>query len=465
MSTADSSLDAYLDAHHEERLESLLELLRIPSISALPEHAGDCRAAAERIAADLQAAGVEHVEVSETGGHPIVYGDWLHAPDAPTILIYAHYDVQPVDPIELWTTAPFDPFVEDGRLVGRGSADDKSQVHLHVRAAEALLAVRGKLPVNVKYVFEGEEESSSVHLEGWLEANRDRLASDLAIISDTGFFDGNLPAITVSLRGLMYAQVDVELSPVDLHSGSYGGAVGNPANALAVILASLKGPDGRIRVAGFYDDVVALTVADREASAALPFDEEAFRVSIPVPALTGEAGFTTLERRGARPTLDVNGLWGGFTGEGSKTIIPAHAHAKVSCRLVADQEPDKIFELLKAHVESVAPPSVRVSVRYLGGGSPSRTPIDHPAMRAATRSIEAVFGRSPLFIREGGSIPICASFERVLGLPVVLYGFANQDCRAHAPNEFMILENYELGIRAVARLFDELGPMKAELEG
>jgi acetylornithine deacetylase/succinyl-diaminopimelate desuccinylase-like protein len=451
-----AALETYLDANRDRRLVSYLDFLRIPSISALPEHAGDCRTAAEWVAGQLRAMGVEHVEVSETGGHPIVYGDWLHAEGAPTVIVYGHYDVQPVDPIGEWETAPFEPFIRGDRVIGRGAADDKGQIHIHLRATEALLATRGGLPVNLKFVFEGEEESSSIHLDPWLEANRGRLAADIAVISDSGFFDGNLPAITIGLRGLEYVQIDVTGPPVDLHSGSYGGAVQNPANALAAIIAGLKGPDGRVRIPGFYDDVVPLTDLDRAAFAALPFDDEAYRRSLDLPALFGEAGFTTLERRGARPTLDVNGIWGGFQGEGSKTIIPAHAHAKVSCRLVADQDPDRIFELLRAYVMEIAPPGVRVEVQNLGGGRPSLTPIDHPATQAAARALAATFGQEPVYIREGGSIPICASFESILGLPVVLLGFTPPDDNAHAPNESMSLANHETGIRTVAAYWDEL---------
>src|SRR5664279_526010 len=344
--------EAYLAANADRRLASYLEFLRIPSISAQPEYAGACRETAEWLANQLDAIGVEHVEVSETGGHPIVYGDWLHAPDAPTVIVYGHYDVQPVDPIELWETAPFEPFLKGDRVIGRGSADDKGQIHIHLRATEAILATRTALPVNLRFVFEGEEESSSPNLDRWLEANRSRLTADLAVISDTGFFEGNRPAITVGLRGICYIQVDVTTTAVDLHSGSYGGAVQNPANALAQIIAALKGPDGRIRVPGFYDDDV-------------------YRTALGLPALVGEAGYSTLERRGGRPTLDVNGIWGGFQGDGSKTIIPAHAHAKISCRLVTAQDPGTIFELLRAFILEVAPPGCTVQVQCLGGGRPS----------------------------------------------------------------------------------------------
>ena len=450
------AFETYLADNAERRIASYLEFLRIPSISAQPEYAGSVREAAQWLAGQLEAIGIEHAEVSETGGHPVVYGDWLHAPDAPTVLVYGHYDVQPVDPIELWETAPFEPFVKGERMVGRGSADDKGQIHIHLRATEAILATRGALPVNLKFVFEGEEESSSVHLDAWLEANKGRLAADLAVISDTGFFEGNLPAITIGLRGICYVQVDVTGTAVDLHSGQFGGAVQNPATALAQIIAALKGPDGRIRVPGFYDDVVALSEADRAAFAALPFDEERYRTDLGLPALVGEAGYTTLERRGGRPTLDVNGLWAGFVGDGAKTIIPAHAHAKISCRLVTAQDPGTIFELLRAFVLEVAPPGCTVDVQYLGGGRPSLTPIDHPATQAAARAIAATFGVAPVYIREGGSIPVCASFETILGLPVVLLGFTPPDDNAHAPNESMSLPNHETAIRTVAAYWDEL---------
>ncbi len=450
------ALETYLAATADTRIADYLEFLRIPSISAQPEYAASCREAAEWLAGQLRAIGVEHVEVAETGGHPVVYGDWLHAPDALTAIVYGHYDVQPVDPIELWETAPFEPFVRGDRMIGRGAADDKGQVHIHLRATEALLATTGGLPINLKFVFEGEEESSSVHLDAWLEANKARLAADLAVISDTGFFEGNRPAITVGLRGICYIQVDVTGTRVDLHSGQFGGAVQNPANALAQIIAALKGPDGRIRVPGFYDDVVVLTEVDRAAFADLPFDEDLYRTDLGLPALVGEAGYSTLERRGGRPTLDVNGIWGGFQGDGAKTIIPAHAHAKISCRLVPDQDPGTIFELLRAFILEVAPPGCTVEVRSLGGGRPSLTPIDHPATKAAARAIEATFGVAPLYIREGGSIPVCASFETILGLPVVLLGFTPPDDNAHAPNESMSLANHETAIRTVAAYWHEL---------
>lgn len=457
MTTPSTDLEAYLATTAERRLERYLDFIRIPSVGGMAEHAADTRRAAEVLAGELRGGGMEHVEVAETGGHPVVYADWLHAgADAPTVLVYAHYDVQPGDPIESWETSPFEPVIRDGRVLGRGAADDKAHIQMLVRVAEALLAVRGAFPVNVRYLFEGEEESSSVHLDTWLEANRGRLAADLAMVCDTGFFEGNLPSICVGLRGIVYVQVDVAGPTVDLHSGSFGGAVANPATVLVEMLAALKGPDGRIRIPGFYDDVIPLTDADRAAFAALPFDEAAWMAEIGVEALAGEAGYSTLERRSARPTLDVNGIWGGFTGDGPKTIIPASAHAKVSCRLVANQDPALILARLTDHLIAIAPPGVRVTVHDLGTGRGTLTPIDHPATRAAARAIEATFGVAPLYFREGGSIPVAASFERILGQPVVLLGFMNPDARAHAPNENMVLANFETGLRTLARMFDEL---------
>ena len=452
----DAALDTHLAETHDARLESYKEFLRIPSISALPEHAPDVRRAAEWLADALRTAGLENVSVEETSFHPVVYADWLHAEGAPTALVYGHYDVQPVDPLDLWTSPPFEPVIVDDRMLARGSADDKGQIHAHAMAAAAILATRGRYPINVKYVFEGAEESGSEGLDAWLTANRERLTADVAIISDTGFFEGNIPAITVSLRGLMYAQIDVVGSPVDLHSGSYGGAVQNPANALAQIIAALKGPDGRIRIPGFYDAVVALTDEEHAAIAELPFDEVAYRESSHVGALVGEVGYSTLERRATRPTLDVNGVWGGFQGHGTKTIIPAHAHAKVSCRLVSAQEPKDIFAKFRDFVLEIAPPGVKVTVQDLGGGRPSRTPIDHPMTRAAARALEATFGRAPVYSRQGGSIPVTASFESILGLPVVLLGFAQPNENAHAPDEWMSLANYEGAIRAIVATFDEI---------
>jgi acetylornithine deacetylase/succinyl-diaminopimelate desuccinylase-like protein len=461
MLTVDQSIETFLDAHRDERLESYKELLRIPSISALPEHKPDIERAARWIADELTRIGFEHSEVCPLeGGHPVVYADWLHAEGAPTILVYCHYDVQPVDPIELWETAPFDPFVKDGRMVGRGSADDKGQLHMHLKAAEAILATRGKLPLNLKFVFEGMEEAGSVGLEAWLAANRERLAADAIVISDTGFFEGNVPAITTSLRGMMYAQIDVTGGPVDLHSGGFGGAVQNPANAIARIITELKSPGGKVQVPGFYDDVVDPTAQERFEISCLPFDEGDFHRQTGVPELVvGEPGFTLLECMGVRPTLDVNGIWGGFTGEGSKTIIPAHAHAKVSCRLVPDQDGDRIFEQFREYVLKIAPRGVKVEVSDLGTAKALRMDPSLPVSKAAGAALESTFGQAPVYIRSGGSIPVAAMFSEILEQPITMLGFVNPDCNAHAPNETMVLLNYETGLRTIVTLWDDLGTM------
>ena len=469
MLTVDQSIEAYFDAHKDERLESYKELLRIPSISTLPEHKPDIERAARWIADEMTRIGIENAAILPTQGHPIVYGDWLHADDAPTILVYCHYDVQPVDPIELWETAPFDPFVRDGRMVGRGSADDKGQLHMHLKAAEAILATRGRLPLNLKFIFEGEEEHSSVGLDEWLAVNRDRLAADAIVISDTGFFEGNVPALTTSLRGMVYVQIDVTGGPIDLHSGSYGGAVQNPANALARIITELKDASGRVLVPGFYDDVVAPTTQERFEISCLPFDEGDFHKVTGVPELVvGEPGFTLLECMGVRPTLDVNGIWGGFTGEGSKTIIPAHAHAKVSCRLVPDQDGEKLFAAIRDYVLQVAPRGVKVEVQNLGTARAMRMDPELPISKAAAKALEATFGKAPVFIRSGGSIPVSALFDDLLGLPITMLGFTNPDDNAHAPNETMVLLNYETGLRTITRLWDDLGrmsPLEARMGG
>ena len=456
IAVVDPAVEAQLEATREARHASYLELLRIPSISTLPEHAGDCVRAAEWIAAELTRIGFDHVEVAPTAGHPIVYADWLHADGAPTILVYCHYDVQPVDPIDLWETAPFEPFIRDGLVVGRGSADDKGQLHMHLRAAEALLATRGALPVNLRIVFEGEEESTSANLAGWLRDNLGRLACDAVVISDTGFFEGNRPALCVGLRGLLYTQIDVTGPATDVHSGGYGGLVENPANALARIIADLKDRDGVVRIPGFYDDVVKLTQQERRDIKAMAFDEDAVRDECGVPILAGEVGFEPLERLGYRPTLDVNGIWGGFMGEGSKTIIPGHAHAKVSCRLVPNQDPATIFARFRAYVAEIAPPGVTVEVRALGMGRPVVVSADDPVATAALDALEATFGAKPFLIRGGGSIPVAEMFATILGRSPVMLGFAHPDDHAHAPNEFMRLANYETGIRTIVSLWDSL---------
>jgi acetylornithine deacetylase/succinyl-diaminopimelate desuccinylase-like protein len=455
-----AQIDAFLSASADERLADYLDFLRIPSISTLPAHKADMQAAAEFVADHFRTAGLDNVEISPTAGHPVVYADWLHAEGAPTVLVYCHYDVQPVDPLDLWHKPPFEPVVENGRVYGRGAADDKGQLHFHLWAARAWLEVAGRLPINVRYVFEGEEEFGSQHFDDWLTANRARLSADLAVISDTGFFEGNAPAITIGLRGIMYAQIDVVGSTLDLHSGGFGGMVENPANALATIVAALKKPDGSVAVPGFYDEVRPLSAEERAEFARLPFDEAAFRATHGLNELHGEPGYSPLERRGARPTLDVNGLWSGFMGDGAKTIIPAHAHAKISSRLVPDMQPRRTYEIVRDYVLSIAPAGVDVSIHEIHDGMWSLAGIDQPAVAAAADALTEVFGQPPYYLREGGSIPAAASFGSILGLPVVLLGFSPPDDQAHAPNESMRLDNYEGGLRTIVRYWQRLGELE-----
>ena len=461
--TMDPAVERYLDDTADERLADFLEFLRIPSVGGVPAYDADTRACAEWVAARLRHAGLDTVEVSETERHPVVYAEWLGAPGAPTVIAYAHYDVQPVEPLDLWVRPPFEPRLEDGRVYARGAEDDKAQLHMHIAALEALLRTRGRLPLNVKLIFEGEEESGSEHLDPWLERHRGRLGADVAVISDGGFFEGNIPAVGYGLRGLVYMEIRVSGPTLDLHSGAYGGTVENPANALARIIASFHDADHRVAVPGFYDDVRPLSDAERSALASLPFDEEAYRGQMGVPELVGEKGRTVLERRWARPTLDVNGIWGGWTGDGPKTIIPAWAAAKVSCRIVPDQDPERIFGLVRDHVAAVTPRGVRSEITLVNIGRPALTPIDHPATREAFEALRETFDREPVFIREGGSVPVAASFQSILGLPVVLLGFSPPDGQAHAPNEWMDLHNYESGIRAIVRYWERLAERGDEL--
>ncbi len=461
LNTPIDSVDAFLDDTAAERLEELKEFVRIPTIGVLPEHAADVRAGAEWIAARMREMGLEHVDVSSTAGHPVVYADWLHAPGAPTVVVYAHYDVQPVDPLELWVRPPFEPRVENGRIYGRGVADDKGQVHLHLWAARAWLETQGRLPLNVRYVIEGEEEAGSPHFEAWLQANTDRLAGDIVVVTDTGFYEDNHPALTVSLRGNMYFQLDVTGPSQDLHSGGFGGMVQNPANALVQILSSLRDDAGRVTIPDFYAEAPTLSPTEREEFARLPFDETAFAAGIGVPELFGEPGYSPLERKGMRPTLDVCGMWAGFSGEGSKTIIPAHAHAKVSCRLARGMDPNKTFQRVRDAVMAVDVPGVRVDITQLDEMWPFVVSPEHPAARTAADCLEEVFGEAPYFVYEGGSIGAVASFDRVLRLPVVLLGFTNPDDQAHSPNESLVLANYEGGVRTIARYWQALAQSSA----
>ena len=456
MSTPIEAVEAYLARTAEQRLEDFVEFLRIPTIGSLPEHAEDMARGAAWIAQHMRDIGLENVEVSPTGGNPIVYADWLHAEGAPTVVVYAHYDVQPVDPLELWVRPPFEPRVENGRVYARGAADDKGQVHLHLWAARAWLATEGRLPVNIRYVFEGEEEDGSPNFEAWLEANTERLAGDLVVVTDTGFYEGNHPALTVSLRGNTYFQIDVSGPSQDLHSGGFGGMVQNPANALIRIMASLRDGEGRVTVPGFYDDAPVLSEDERAEFERLPFDEQEFAQAIGVSELFGEPEYSPLERKGMRPTLDVCGMWAGFTGEGSKTIIPAHAHAKFSCRLAPGMDPNTTFERVRDAIMAVEVPGVEVEVRQLDEMWPFVVSPEHPAAQTAAACLRDVFGKDPYYIYEGGSIGAVASFDKVLHVPIVLLGFTNPDDNAHSPNESLVLENYEGGARTVARYWEAL---------
>ncbi|HEX2172142.1 MAG TPA: dipeptidase [Dehalococcoidia bacterium] len=429
------TVQEYIDANRQRFVDDLIEIVRIPSISSSPDHRGEVARCAEHLAGEMLRVGLERAEVVPTAGHPMVYGERVTDPARPTVLIYGHYDVQPVDPLDQWQSPPFEPQERGGELYGRGTVDDKGQVYVHLKAIESWLSQTGDLPVNVKLMVEGEEEIGSENLTRFLLDNHDRLAADAVLISDTPMFRRGYPSICYGLRGLCYMEVHVRTSPVDLHSGSLGGVVANPANALAEIIAKLHDDQGRVTIPGFYDRVRPIAPAEREALAKLPFDEAEFLRTVGAPGLVGEAGFSTLERLWARPTLDVNGIWGGFSGEGTKTIIPATAAAKISMRLVADQDPEEIARLFEEYVPTLAPPGVTVTVRRHHGGRPFIAPVEHPAFQAADRALERAFGRAPVYIREGGSIPFVAEIADVLQRPCLLVGFGLPDENSHAPNE------------------------------
>ncbi|HEX8242835.1 MAG TPA: dipeptidase [Longimicrobium sp.] len=450
------SVTDYLQQNRGQSLAELNELLRIPSVSAKSEHKGDTAAAAEWLAARMRDIGLTTVEVVATAGHPVVLGEWRGAQGAPTLLVYGHYDVQPPEPLDEWLTPPFEPTVRDDRLYARGSVDDKGQVYLHLKAVEAHLKTNGSLPVNVVFCIEGEEEVGSPHLAEFLAANADRLRCDAVMISDTTMFAPGLPSITIGLRGLAYMEVRVRGPQVDLHSGVYGGAVVNPANALAKIIAQLHDERGRVAIPGFYDRVVEIDPAEREMIAGLPFEEETLRKEVGSPKLGGEAGYGPLERVWVRPTLDVNGLLSGYTGEGAKTVLPCRAMAKVSMRLVPDQDHREIERLFTDHVKSLAPEGVTVEVEALHGGQPWFATPSGPVFEAAKRALAKAYGREPVTIREGGSIPIVKAFEETLHAPVVLIGFGLPGENAHAPNEWMSVDNFHRGAEAIAALYDEL---------
>jgi acetylornithine deacetylase/succinyl-diaminopimelate desuccinylase-like protein len=452
-----STAVAYARKNYPRFLDELKALLRIPSVSTLPEHAGDCHFAAEVLAADLSKIGMENVRLIETEGHPLVYADWLHAAGKPTALVYGHYDVQPPDPLDEWLSPPFEPTERNGNLYARGAVDDKGQVIMQLKALESLL-VAGALPINVRVLLEGEEEVGGEGIGKYVATKPPELKADFALVSDTELFAPGLPTLCVGLRGMIYTELEVRGAKTDLHSGMYGGAAPNPFFALAQILAGLKDENGHILIPGFYDDIIPPSPEELAAWQSLPFDEEQYRIhEVGSKQLVGEAGYSVLERTWARPTLEVHGIPGGFIGAGAKTVIPAKAVAKISMRLVPGMTPAKSFDLYKKYVAMLAPAGVDVEVRLIHSGDPCLIPVDNPYIQAATRALHEVWGKDTVFIRSGGSIPIVGDFARNLGLPSVMMGFGLPDDNIHAPNEKFNLQNFALGIESLVRFLEEVG--------
>lgn len=449
-------LTRYLETHRERFVEDLKAALRIPSVSAQPEHREDTRRCAEHIAGHLRELGMTRVEVVPTAGHPVLYGEWLGAPGKPTALLYGHYDVQPPDPLELWRTPPFEPTLRDGKLFARGAVDDKGQVYMHLKAIEAHMQVNGGLPINLKVVIEGEEEVGSEHLERFLRERRAELDADVIVVSDTAMLGPDQPALCYGLRGILYTQIEVTGPAQDLHSGHFGGAVANPANALCAIIAALRDGDGRITVPGFYDKVRTVPPGEREMLRNSPFDEAAYLRESGSPGPWGERGYSTLERITVRPTLDVNGMWSGYIGEGSKTVLPSLAAAKVSMRLVPHQDPVELFPRFEAYVKKLAPPGVTAKVLDLHSAPPFLTDPAHPMLEAARRALARAWSKPAVMMLEGGSIPVMATFEQTHGLPSILMGFGLDDDQVHAPNEKFSLSSFHGGTRSVAYLYEEL---------
>ena len=441
-------IKSYIETNKERFLSELFELLRIPSVSADPKYKSDIIRTAESIKNSLIAAGAEQVEVCPTAGNPIVYGEKIIDPKLPTVLVYGHYDVQPPDPIELWTSPPFEPVIKDGKIYARGACDDKGQMYMHVKAFELMMKTNS-LPCNVKFMIEGEEEVGSTNLGPFLSANKEKLKANVVLVSDTGILANDTPSICVGLRGLSYNEVEVTGPGRDLHSGLYGGAVANPINILCDMISSLIDENGHITIPGFYDDVEELSKEERAEMAKAPFDVEVFKKSINLPDIRGEKGFTTPERTSIRPTLDVNGIWGGYTGEGAKTVIPSKAYAKISMRLVPHQSNEKITALFEKHFKAIAPSGVSVRVMPHHGGEPVVTPTSSIAYQAASKAMELTFGKKPIPVRSGGSIPIIALFENTLGLKTVLLGFGLDSDAIHSPNEHYGLFNYYKGIETI----------------
>ena len=450
--------EAYLEDNRSRFLKELFDFLRIPSISALPEHADDVRLAGQWVADRLRRAGAENVQVMPTGGHPVVYGDWLHAPGKPTVLIYGHFDTQPTDPEELWENPPFEPLLKEGRIYARGASDDKGNMLSPILALEALLNTEERLPLNVKFFFEGQEEIGSPQLAAFLAENRDRFACDLVLSADGLQWAPDQPSLELGMKGLCALQIDVQGPAAgDLHSGLHGGVLQNPIHALVRILDSMRSPEGHILVEGFYDNVVDLTDQERSFIAQVPYSEADYKSMLGVDALWGEPGYTTRERNWARPTLEINGIWGGFQGEGAKTVIPGKAHAKITCRLVADQQPASVAEAVAAHVKKVTPPGVEVVVQQSDDGAfPYLMPMGHPGNEAAFNVLRKLYGKDPYYTRSGGSIPVCHLFLKELGAYTVGFAFSLEDEQLHAPNEFVRMESLERGRKGFAMILYEL---------
>jgi len=452
------AIDVFVDQNSERFLDELKSLLRIPSVSTLPEHAGDIRKAAQFVADALGTAGMEHVEVIETAGHPLVYADWLHAAGKPTVLCYGHYDVQPPDPLDEWISPPFEPTVRNGNLYARGSADDKGQMYSQIKAVEALLAVSGKLPVNVKFLIEGEEEMGGDAVAKYVPENQEKLKADVALVCDTELFAEGLPTLCVGLRGLVYTEIEARGAAKDLHSGMYGGAAPNAVFGLVELLSKMKNADGVIQIPGVYDDVEPPAPAEMKSWHALPFSEGEFlKNEVGSSRLTGEPKYSVLERVWARPTLEVHGIAGGFTAAGAKTVIPAKAVAKVSLRLVPKQDPEKVLAAFKKFVAENTPAGIQTEVRVLSAGPAISVNPDHPAIHVAAQAFAEVLGKETVFIRSGGSIPIVGDFASHLGIPSILMGFGLPDDGLHSPNEKYKLANYYAGIKTIAHFFEQYG--------
>ena len=445
-----------VDTNQERYLSELKEFLAIESVSSQKEHDSDMRRCSQWIVDHLQSIGMNDVQIFETPGHPVVYAEWSGAPGKPTVLFYGHYDVQPVDPVNLWTSPPFEATIRGDYLYARGSADDKGQIFIHFKAIEAYLKTVGSLPVNIKMIIEGEEEVGSPNLDRFVKDHKELLDADLVLISDSSMFAKGVPSVCYGLRGLAYMEVELTGPNKDLHSGSFGGSVHNPIQALSELIASLHDKRGKITIPGFYKDVRPLTAKERKAYKKLPWNDKKYAKDLGVARLHGERGYTTLERLWARPTLECNGIWGGYTGEGAKTVLPSKAYAKISMRLVPDQNSVKTAKLFERHIAKIAPKTVSVTVRSLHGGEPALTPIDSPGVQAAVAALEKGFGKKPLYQREGGSIPIVVQFKKILGLDTVLLGFGLPDENAHAPDEHLSLENFFGGIRTAIHYYNEL---------